>query len=150
MNGKITYLMRGIFMDKNVEEILQGDRYRKAKNIKPTKNADPSDNTVSKLEQRIEHLENKLAVLTVLFEKQNKSFDEFMGVLRNSQLQDVRAKEKAYNMIANNLKGGLKMFMDESRRSNLQMVSYSSKKIGMTYESTKYKYGEKSYNTKKS
>lgn len=107
------------------------------------------DNEIVVLQKRVEDLEMKLVAMIKLYESHTKSFDDFLAALRKSQLQDVRAKEKAYNMIGSNLQGGLKMFMDESRRSALQMVSYSSRKIGMDYKSTKYKYGEKSYNVGK-
>lgn len=123
--------------------------YRKKKDIKNENNDLSKDDKIIVLQKRVEDLEMKLVAMIKLYEGQNKNFNDFLAALRKSQLQDVRAKEKAYNMIGSNLQGGLKMFMDESRRSALQMVSYSSKKIGMDYKSTKYKYGEKSYNVGK-
>jgi hypothetical protein len=148
--------MKGISMVErfslNVSDSNEFPRYVKStKKVKKdkTNHLSPNDK-VTILEKKIESLELKVTALTMLFEKQSKSFDEFLGALRRAQLQDVRAKEKAYNMIgSNNLQGGLKMFMDESRRSDLQMVSYSSRRIGMDYKPTKYKYGEKAYNVKK-
>lgn len=141
-------MAKKLYEEKELQDYIS-NRYRKNRENKLQKNISIDENSsISKLSEKILYLEQKLEFMVGLFEKQQKSFDEFLGILRQSQLQDVRAKEKAYQMIAaNNLQSGLRMFMDESRRSDLQMVSYSSKKIGM--KSHKFKYGEKSYNTKK-
>ena len=102
------------------------------------------DEYTLQLERKVDLLEAKVTALTLLFEANVKNFDAFLSALRQSELQDVRAKEKAYQLIKSNQGwGGLKLFMDESRRSNLQMISYSSKQIGVEYENSKIRYEKK-------
>ena len=127
--------------------VIQIDRYESKANKKikdSLSNTNDKHNDVKRLEKRVESLETKVTLLTTLLDKQNKAFEDFLTTLRRSQLQDVKAKGKAYDLIkANNITGGLRTFMDESRRSNLQMVSYSSKQIGLEFETSRIRYEKK-------
>ena len=93
------------YVEKNYRDYVSS-RYRKQKKGNKVSSAFPinenEDPTINALRERIFHLEEKIEFMLQLFDSQNKSFNEFLSMLRQAQLQDVRAKEKAYDMIANN------------------------------------------------
>lgn len=94
-----------------------------------------NDSELKLLKMEVAELNEKIKTLQTNIELQNKMFEEFFHILRLSQIQDVRAKEKAYNLIkGNKIESAFSLFIDESRRSSLQLVSYSSRKIGLSYK----------------
>lgn len=87
--------------------------------------------------KRVQQLEKTL-------KDQKDERDEYFKLIRRAKLQNVRAKEKAIERLKQmdldpNLKDMLEMLLGESRRSDLQIVSYSENILGLKYNKNRRK-----------
>ncbi len=89
------------------------------------------ENRLTRLEASVMQIFSTIEKTESLIARYQGQFIEFLEVMRRSQMQDMRAKERAGKSLrGNNVREAIRILTDESRRADIQMLNYSSRTTG--------------------